>query len=259
MADVLEKAVKILQVLRPRGEELELSATEISRKLELPVQSVHRLLHSLRQHGFVQKNPETKKYKLGFAFLEYGFQLWNNLQFRAAARPFIETLAGKLQESVYLTMRDEDEGVFVDAIDSPLVLRVSEPIGQRLPLAVGASNRVVMAYLPERARQSILARTDWSRLPSVKPLTYERVFEELAEIRARGYAVAVGETTEGAICIAAPIFSFDGVVVGGVSVAGPELRFGPQRVEETAFLAKRTAQRISEEMGWRGRGRSVPG
>jgi IclR family KDG regulon transcriptional repressor len=111
----------------------------------------------------------------------------------------MEPLAAKLQESVYLTMRDEDEGVFVDAIDSPQILRVSEPIGLRLPLYVGASNRIVLANLPERTQQHILAKADWNAVPSLKPLTYASVMEDLAAIRKLGYALTVGEATEGTI------------------------------------------------------------
>ena len=252
MSDVLDKAVKILHALRPAGGEEELSATEISRRLQLPVQSVHRLLRSLKQHGLVQKDGTTKKYRLGFAFLEYGFQLWNHLPFRAVSRPFMEQLASKVNESVYLSMRDEDEGVYVDAIDSPQVLKVSEPIGLRLPLYVGASNRVILAFMPERERRQVLAKADWSRVPSLKSLTYEFVEEDLENIRRNGYAVTEGEATEGTIGISAPIFSYDHRVVGGISVAGPTFRFPSHKLSEARFLVMRTARDISGELGWRG-------
>ncbi|WP_199621788.1 IclR family transcriptional regulator [Paenibacillus alkalitolerans] len=255
MSDVLDKAVKILHALSPSGEEKELSATQISRELEIPVQSAHRLLNSLKKHGFVQKDKETKKYRLGFAFLEFGFLVWNNLSFRAVARPFMEQLAAKTQESVYLSMRCEDEGVYVDAVDSPQILRVSEPIGLRLPLCVGASNRIILAYLPEKTQQQLLAKTDWSRVPCLKPLSYELVMEDLRSIRRLGYSVTTGEATESTTGIAAPIFSFDNRVIGGISVAGPASRFTPRKISEISFQAIRTAREISSELGWRNRGK----
>ncbi len=251
MAGVISKAIHILDLLLPQGTEKEMSVTEISRELDMPIQSVHRILASLVEHGFVSQNVKTRKYKLGLSIMKYGFLMWDSLMLRTVARPFMEELSHKTKETVYLATRENAEGVYIDSVDSPQILKISEPIGLKLPLFIGASNRVIMAYLPRRTREILLDDTDWSQVPSLKPLTRAYIEEELERIKERGYAVTEGEATEGTTGIGAPIFSYDNMVIGSLNVAGPTLRFSPDKIEGMGMLVKRYAERISNELGYR--------
>jgi DNA-binding IclR family transcriptional regulator len=152
LMSVISKAIHILDYLVPQGIEKEVSVTEISRELDMPVQSVHRILASLSEHGFVSQNNKTKKYKLGLSIMKYGFLMWDSLRFRSIARPFMEELSRQTKETVYLATRENTEGVYIDNIDSPQLLKISEPIGLRLPLVIGASNRVIGLYGAKRKR-----------------------------------------------------------------------------------------------------------
>lgn len=248
---VISKAIHILDILVPQGNEKEMSVTEISRELDMPVQSVHRILLSLSKHGFVAQNIKTKKYKLGLSVMKYGFLMWDSLMLRSAARPFMEELCQKTKETVYLATRENSEGVYIDSIDSPQILKISEPIGLRLPLFIGASNRVILAYLPQKSRDAILANVAWSSIPSLKPLNQEYVERDMEQIRAQGYSMTTGEATDGTTGIAAPIFSYENTVIGSLNVAGPSLRFNAQNVEKYSFYVKKYAELISKELGYR--------
>lgn len=248
---VISKAINILDILVPQGIEKEVSVTEISRKLGIPVQSVHRILGSLSRHGFVTQNNKNRKYKLGLTVMRYGFLMWDSLIFRSAAKPFMEELSRKTKETVYLATRENAEGVYIDSVDSPQMLKISEPIGLRLPLFVGASNRVILAYLPQKTRERILADVDWSSVPSLKPLRRSYIEDELEKIRERGYAITSGEATEGTTGIGAPIFSYDNTVIGSLNCAGPSSRFTPENIEKYSFYAKKYANLISKELGYR--------
>lgn len=251
MSGVISKAITILESLLPQGIEKELSVTEISIELDMPVQSAHRILSSLCQHGFVSQNTKTKKYKLGLSLMKYGFLMRHSLAYRSIARPYMEELSQKTRESVYLSARENDEGVFIDAIDSPQILKISEPIGLRLPLYVGASNRIILAYLPEKLQETLLKNVNWSNIPSLKPLSYEWIKNDLKQIRSQGYVITSGEATEGTFGLAAPIFSYDNSVIGGISVAGPDIRFKSDNIEKYIFYVKKYAELISKELGYR--------
>lgn len=246
-----------MDVLLPQGAEKEMSVTEISKELGMPVQSVHRLLSSLAEHGFVSQNAKTKKYKLGLSIMKYGFLMWDSLMLRTVARPLMEELSRRTKETVYLSVRENAEGVYIDSVDSPQVLKISEPIGLRLPMFIGASNRVILAYLAPALRQSLMDGFDWERVPSLKPLTRDMIERELETIRANGYAVTSGEATEGTTGIGAPIFSYDNMVIGSLNVAGPSMRFDCDQNEKHAALVKKYAGLISEELGFRGRNRQA--
>lgn len=251
MSGVISKAIYILNLLVPQGSEKEMSATEISRELAMPVQSVHRILHSLSEHGFVSQDKKSKKYKLGLSVMKYGFLMWDSLMLRSLARPIMAELSQKTKETVYLATRENQEGVYIDAIDSPQILKISEPIGLRLPLYIGASNRAILAYLPQKVQEAILANVNWASIPSLIPLTKEYIQKDLEIIRSKGYAVTSGEATDGTTGIGAPIFSFDNTVIGSLNVAGPSIRFTPEKVEIFSQQAKKYANMISKELGYR--------
>ncbi|WP_138754408.1 IclR family transcriptional regulator [Paenibacillus sinopodophylli] len=251
MSGVISKAIQLLDLLLPQGKEKELSVTEMSRELGMPVQSVHRILGSLMEHGFVAQNARTKKYKLGLSIMEYGFLMWDSLMLRTVARPFMEELSQKTKETVYLATRENAEGVYIDSVDSPQILKISEPIGLKLPLFIGASNRVILAYLPRKTQESILAEVDWDNVPSLKPLSEAYIEEEILIIHRQGYAITEGEATEGTTGIAAPIFSYENRVIGSLNTAGPTFRFTEETVRKYSLLVKKYADAISEELGYR--------
>jgi IclR family KDG regulon transcriptional repressor len=251
MSGVISKAIHILDLLVPQGSEKEMTITEISRELDMPVQSVHRILKSLSEHGFVSQDKKSKKYKLGLTVMKYGFLMWDSLMLRSLARPLMVELLQKTKETVYLATRENLEGVYIDAIDSPQILKISEPIGLRLPLYIGASNRAILAYLPKKVQEDILANVDWTSIPSLIPLSKEYIQKDLEIIRSRGYAMTSGEATDGTTGIGAPVFSFDNTVIGSLNVAGPSLRFTPEKIESYSQQTKKYADLISKELGFR--------
>ncbi|MGO4184138.1 IclR family transcriptional regulator [Paenibacillus sp. TAF43_2] len=251
MSGVISKAIHILDLLVPHGSEKEMSATEISRELDMPVQSAHRILHSLSEHGFVAQDKKTKKYKLGLSIMKYGFLMWDSLMFRSLARPFMVELSQKTKETIYLATRENQEGVYIDSIDSPQILKISEPIGLRLPLYIGASNRAILAHLPSTMQEAILQGVDWTTVPSLIPLSKEMIQTDLEIIRSRGYAITSGEATDGTTGIGAPIFSYDNTVIGSLNVAGPAIRFTSSKIESYGQRAKKYADLISKELGFR--------
>lgn len=251
MSGVISKAIHILDLLLPQGTEKELSVTELSRELDMPVQSVHRILASLVEHGFAAQNPKTKKYKLGLTIMKYGFLMWDSLMLRTVARPFMEELSQKTKETIYLATRENGEGVYIDSVDSPQVLKISEPIGLKLPLFIGASNRVILAYLPRKTQEALLDEVDWETVPSLRPMSRQYIEEEILTIQKQGYAITEGEATAGTTGIGAPIFSYDNMVIGSLNVAGPSLRFTGETIPKNSFLVKKYADLISNELGYR--------
>ncbi|WP_341180717.1 IclR family transcriptional regulator [Paenibacillus sp. FSL H7-0326] len=253
LSGVINKVVQILDLLLPQGTEKEMSVTEISKALNMPIQSAHRLLSSLTEHGFVSQNEKTKRYKLGLSLMKYGFLMWDSLMLRTIARPFMEELSKRTKETVYLSVRENAEGIYIDSVDSPQVLKISEPIGLRLPLFIGASNRVILAFLKPELQKSLLESFDWDDVPSLKPLSRSYIEQELIAIKQQGYAMTTNEATEGTTGIGVPIFSYENTVIGSLNVAGPSIRFSEESIGKYSSMARKYAALISNELGYRGR------
>ena len=155
MSEVIRKSVALLTTIVPTEDKEEWSATEVSRQLNIPIQTVHRLLSSLAEYGFVFKNNETKKFRLGFTLMQLGFSIRDHLSIRNSALPTMEMLMKKTGESVYLTVPEGTEGVLVDCLNKNLL---SKEIGTRTPLCVGASNQAILSHLSTDIKQQIIQK-----------------------------------------------------------------------------------------------------
>lgn len=248
MSEVIDKSIRLLYALIPNEHEAEWSATKLSKQLDMPVQTVHRLLSSLAEHGLVFKNKETRKFRLGLTLMQLGLMIWENLSVRNFAKPVMEHLAKQTKESIYLTVREGNYGVFIDCVDSPQMLKIAEPIGMKLPLSKGASKKVILAFLPKKLQLQILKELTMEFILNDKDK--DKLLGELTAIRKKGYAVSIGETTEGTVGIATPIFSWDNQIIGSISIAGPETRFKAAQTKEMIEAAKKSSVDISEQLGW---------
>lgn len=249
MSEVINKSVKLIHALKPDEFETEWSATEISKRVGMPVQTVHRLLSSLEENGFVFKNKENRKFRLGLSLMQLGLTIWEGLSILNIARPCMEKLAEQTKESIYLTVREGNDGIFVECINSPQMLRIAEPIGMRLPLCHGASKKVILAFLKPAVQRRVLEELiDAKYIKSREEL--DALIDELFMIKQQGYAISTSETTMGTSGVAAPIFSWNGQVEGAVSVAGPEIRFSSNYLNKIIDLVKISSKEISKEMGW---------
>lgn len=251
LSEVINKSVKLLHSLKPDEFDNEWSATEISKKVGMPVQTVHRLLSSLEKNGIVFKNKENRKFRLGFGLMQLGLTIWEGLSILTIARPFMEQLAENTKESIYLTVREGNDGIFVECINSPQMLRIAEPIGLRLPLCKGASKKVILANLKPSVQRKVLeGLIEADVIKSQEEI--ERLLDELKLIRERGYAISTSETTNDTSGVAAPIFSWNGQVEGAISVAGPEIRFTSNYLNKIIENVTKSSGEISKEMGWIG-------
>jgi IclR family transcriptional regulator, KDG regulon repressor len=246
LSETIRKSVKILTALKPQEEKMEWSATEISRELDMPVQTVHRILSSLEESGVVYKNHETKKYRLGLNLLRIGFSLRNDLLVRNFAIPIMERLMKKTKESVYLTVPEGEEGVFIDCMNSVQWLKLAEPIGMRVPLCTGASQKVILAFMNRKSQQNIIKML----CKKGKVKDEQKLKTDISMIENCGFAISYGEITEGTASVAAPVFSWEDEVIASLTVNGPEARFSEIRLREIEVAVRKAAEELSEQLGW---------
>lgn len=246
MSEVIRKSVQLLTALKPQEEKVEWSATEISRELNIPVQTVHRLLSSLEESGIVFKNKENKKYRLGLNLLRIGFLLRNNLLVRNSAIPIMEKLVNQTKQSVYLTVPEGDEGVFIDCINPMQWLKLAEPIGMRIPLCTGASQKVILAYMKRKSQQNVIQTL--RKKEEIKDV--QKIIKDIRSIKENRLAVSFGEITKGTASVAAPIFSWEDEVVASITVNGLEASFTGSQLTNITVFAQKAAEELSEELGW---------
>jgi len=227
----------------------DLDAEGISQAINIPKSSVYRYLYTLIQESILEYDSTTKKYELGLKIIELGGTAYHQMELRRIALPFMQELAKKTRETVYLSTLDRDRAICVERVESDLPIRLSINRGESFPLHASATARILMAYLPDEEQDRIIKKglkgfTDYTITDS------QKLRQNLKEIKRRGFASSNQELDLGAKAVSAPIFDFSGRAIAGLSIAGPVHRFAGKKVKEYTDLVVRYCRRISSKLGY---------
>jgi len=244
----IDRAAAILRSFDEHRAELTLS--EVARATGLTTSTVHRLLAAM-QHNDLVRQSRDRRYAPGPLVVRLGrggATVATTL--REAALPVMTALRDEVEETVGLhSLLTTDERVVVDQVESHHPLRRTyTELGIPIPLPYGAPGKVVTAMLSEDRRETVLGRP----LQQVTPATVvdaESLRRELEEVRSTGYALSFAERTPGIHTVAAAVFDHNGVVVGCLSVSGPELRMGEERLHALGPQVRQAAWAVSRMLG----------
>jgi IclR family KDG regulon transcriptional repressor len=217
----------------------ELSLTEISNKVSLHKSTVHRLLASLEGKAFIQRDGATEKYRLGFRLWELSANLIQSDDMGVVLLPEMERLRDQVGETISLYIRDGNERVRVQAVQSNQAIRRVAPVGARMPLFVGASSKVLLAYAEETVQDQVLNAAN-----ATTGLDRNTLVQMLEETRKLGYATSIEEREPGAAAVSAPIFSRDGKLMASLAVSGPANRLTQSKMLEHVPLIMEAAHRM---------------
>ena len=244
----IDRAVKVIELLseNPRG----LKLTEVSSRLEMNPSSAHHLLNTLLPYDYIAQNRDTKKYLLGFRFLEISRRIMDNMDIRKVARKYLEALRKETREAVHLVILRGNKVVYIDKFDNPGGLSLATYIGFATDPHAAAGGKVLLAELPHKNVKEIYQNRKLKNYGKKTITNLPMLLEELETVRTQGYAIDDEEYYEGVRCIAAPVRS-GGQVVASISVTGSIFTMTMDRIErELKDLVKKTADRISAKMRW---------
>ncbi|EFM10275.1 transcriptional regulator, IclR family [Paenibacillus curdlanolyticus YK9] len=234
----VERALDILQCFTAGTD---FGMTEIADRVGLHKSTVHRMLSTLEDRGFVERDPATERYRLGFRVWELSAHLTSSDDPAVIWLPEMERLRNVLGETVSLYVRDGGERIRIQAVQSNQAVRRVATVGARLPLYVGASSKVLIAFADEATQAEI-----WGELESIQPTVVNKhMFEcQMNEIRHHGYATSMEEREPGAAAVSAPIFDRHGRLVAALSISGPSSRLTLDRMKEIAPTVIEAAARM---------------
>jgi DNA-binding IclR family transcriptional regulator len=247
---VLDRTFAILDLFDE--ERPEWTATEIARTLDLPVPTTHRILMALKQRGYVSQHEETKRFRLGVGALHLGDRAHASVDLRSLSRPVLKRLSRETGETALLTVvaPGGSRGVCLERVETAQPLRLSVQPGRRVPLHAGASQKALLAFLPEDAVERVLSQP-LERLCERTIVDPSLLRAELARIRQRGWARSAEETNLGVSGIAIPVLSERGGVVCAIGIAGPSARLDDARIASEFRQVASAAEEIATALGHR--------
>ncbi len=227
----LYKALSILDCFTT--EEPELGISEISKRLGLYKSNVHNLVDTFVKAGYLEQNPENEKYRLAYKILELGQIVTSRMSFATIVTPYMQELAEKTNEVIYLAVPSDTEVMYLDAFSPKNKQTTRRMQGIKAPMYCTGIGKAMLAYLPEQTLHAVLAgeRTKFTDQTLVER---EELLQDLKQIRSRGYAIDRMEHEFGIKCIGMPIMNRRGEVIAGVSISGPSLRFDDQTIPTLA-------------------------
>jgi IclR family KDG regulon transcriptional repressor len=225
----------------------ELSMTEIATQVGLHKSTAHRLLATLENKRFVQRDPNSGLYRLGLRLLRLIHVTLNHDNLLQLAIPHLHRLSEAFEENVHLTVLDVTSVVYVHVIESPRRVKLAAALGQSLPAHATASGKAILAFLPESELLNILER-GMQQYTKNTIRSVEEYIKDKQEIIERGYAVSEQEYESDINALAAPIFDVDSYPVASISIAGPAYRLTNERILEIAPSLLSTVNEISLEV-----------
>ncbi|WP_340373465.1 IclR family transcriptional regulator [Peribacillus sp. FSL E2-0218] len=239
--------VKSMQILTLFIDHPKLTFNEMMEHSNLPKTSLHRMVGSLEEMGFLTRDDDGL-YSLGLIFLQFGQLVGERLDIRAIAYPIMKQLRDDVEEAVNLIVRDKDEAMYIEKVDTLQPVRLYTSIGRRSPLYAGDS-RIILAYLPEEERETYIDGTDLHPI-AIGTITDENTLRHaLEEARANGYTITSSELENYTKSVSAPILNGKNQIIAAISVAGIEARFQEDRLPELIEKVTKAAKEISMKLG----------
>jgi DNA-binding IclR family transcriptional regulator len=242
---VIERAMQVLDCFDDDHPEIGIS--EIAQRTSLSPATALRLLVTLQGGGYVERAAGSDKFRLGPRLMEMGMGVVRRLRARREARPVMVALEERFQETCDLSVFVQNALLCVDVVQSRRALRIAGGPGYRSPLHCTASGKVFLANLPPEDADAMLG-APLERHTAKTITSPERLREQIAEIRARGYGTDDEEFGQGVRAVAAPIRNPDARVIAVLGMVGPVERMDAERQREIGLALVEAADAISARL-----------
>jgi len=246
MAEIrsLARGLEILDLLGKDREDV--GVTELAGLLGVDKASASRLVATLARHGYIEKDPSTRRCRLGPRLVALGRRQLSQLPLHEAAAPFLQALMERTGECAHLGVAAQGEVLYIGQAESPATLRVNVHVGQTAPLHCTALGKVLLAS------GTVEIPTRLGRFTPRTITAGGRLAKHLAAAQNQGYAVDDEEFDPGVRCLAAPVFDHHSHVAGAIGISGPTTRMTDRRLPRLAAIVMEVASELSERMGFAG-------
>jgi DNA-binding IclR family transcriptional regulator len=244
--DMVGKALGLLVLLgdEPRGA----SAADLSRRAELPFSTTYRLLGSLTRDGFVDYEPDGRRYHLGLRVFQLGQRVSNHHGFAGTSLPILRRVTEQTGEATILSVRDGVHHLTVNKVDGPQTFRVTSDPGHLGALHTTSVGKALVAFADDATRTELVENL------VLEPLTQRSITDraafrvEIDRVRRCGYATMDEENELGMRAVAVPVFNAQGQAFASLATAVPVFRMSMDALEALVPLLQSAAAELSARL-----------
>lgn len=243
----IEAVGRALNVLETLAEKPGLGVTALAMEMGLTKSIVFRLLQTLEEAGYVQREGERAIFSLGYRVALLGERVGRDGALLHVAPPIMDELRDETGENVNLVIREGGHALALATREGLHAIRIFAQTGRKGPLHAGGASMLLLAYAEPAIRDKVLS-SDLQNYTNYTITDPEQLLKILQRIRANGYNVALNDLDDGAFSIAAPVFNAAGEVVAGLSIAGASVRLNEPRRDSYIDAVRAAAQKISAKL-----------
>ncbi|MGO4382760.1 IclR family transcriptional regulator [Specibacter sp. RAF43] len=243
---VIVNAIAVLRCFTV--EEPLLGVTDIAHRVGMHKSTASRILATLEQEELVERDPDSRRYKLGLGLIAVAGPLLAELEERRVAYPLLRSLTELTHETSALMVWNGRESMCVEQIASPQQVKHTTPLGARYHDAMSASVQIFLSLEPEERVRTLLLNGTIS-YAGVDEAGLEAYLLRLADIAKRGYATNYGESSLDEVGVASPVYDHRGNLVAAVLIPAPRFRVSPERLQTLGEACAQTARLITTRLG----------
>ncbi len=245
----LTRGLKLLEWIAESNGSVAL--TELAQQAGLPNSTTHRLLTTMQQLGFVRQVGDLGHWSVGAHAFRVGSSFLQSRNLLAIVHPILRTLMEESGETVNLAVLDKNDhqAIIVDQVQCTQLMRMSAPIGGKLPMHASGAGKAFLAQLNEGQVTELLHRQGlhtYTHATLVSPLHLK---EDLVQTRKRGYSFDDEEYALGLRCVASCIYDEHREPFAAISISGPCSRITDDRVTEFGAMVIRAAKAVTLAYG----------
>ncbi len=246
----LQRGLELLQLFN--RDHRTMSQSNVANAMHMSRSTAFRLLYTLADLGFVERDRDGKTYRLGSKVLTLGFEYLASLDVVDVARPYLEILRDDTGASSHLAVRDEREIIILSRVPTRHSLTSTAVLGGRRPAHATPMGRLLLCDLPEKAVRRLYRGITLRAFTDQTPTTLDALLAVLQKDRSRGYVVSRGSFELGGSSVAAPVRNASGEITAAIEIAGPNSAFNLDELD-TRLKEKvcATALEISRRLGYR--------
>jgi DNA-binding IclR family transcriptional regulator len=245
-ATSVERALNILEAAANRREGL--TNSEISHKLGIPKSSASYILRTLERRGYLRRDSETGRYRLGLKILSLGGDARANLDLAEVALPFMQALQERIHLTIHLAVLDQGEAVYIEKVEAPGFFKVNTWVGRRMYLHSTSVGKCLLAWLPKPEVETLLRQQGMKKRTPKTISSLPKLLADLEHVRELGHAIDDEENSLGARCLGTPIFDAEGSVSAALGVSGTLTQMDEANLPRIMDALKETARRISRQL-----------
>lgn len=247
----LSRGFRILSIICESKTPLRLS--DLADESGLTVSTMQRLTHTLQEIGIIDRDPGTKRFRIGPKMITMALAVMQNLELKKVAQPLMQQTSDEIGEVVGLAALSGLEIILVEVIKTNhQVLNINMGIGANIPPHATSSGKAILAFMDESQAIKILQNSQMTKFANNTITSMKAYQNQLKKVRERGYSLAINENAQGFSAIAAPVRNSDGEVIAAATVMVPSARISKEKLE-SSFRKRiiQTANKISKALGYR--------